>query len=240
MTGHLKRLVAPGSWHISRKTKTYITKTAPGPHNFYAMPVGVWLRDHMGFALTLREAKQILNKRAIIVNGRAATDPRMGIGIFDIVAIPSIGKQYRILMDASGYLCSQEITPEEAKTRLCKIRNKTIVPGGKVQLNLLYGANILADNTYKPKDSVIVSLGQEDRFAILDHIPFASGNYAVVIGGRHSGRIGKIIEIMKMQGNVPNRVILEDEAEKCRFDTIEEYIFVVGRDAAAAAKWGAA
>jgi small subunit ribosomal protein S4e len=217
-----------------------VTKTGPGPHNSYAMPMGVWLRDHMGYALTLREAKQILNKRAIVVNGRAVTDPRMGIGIFDIVAIPSIGKQYRILMDDSGYLCSREITPEEAKTRLCKIRNKTVVPGGRVQLNLLYGANILADNTYKPKDSVIVSLGEEDRFTILDHIPFAGGNYAMVIGGRHSGRIGKIVEIMKMQGNVPNRVILEDETDKSRFDTIEEYIFMVGRDAAAAAVWGAA
>jgi small subunit ribosomal protein S4e len=239
MTGHLKRLAAPGAWHISKKTNTYVTKTAPGPHNRYAMPVGVWLRDHMGLALTMREAKQILNARAILVNGKAVRDFRMGIGIFDIVAIPSTGRQYRITMDPSGYLSSREISAEEAKTRLCKIRNKTVVAGGKVQLNLLYGANILADNTYKPKDSVVVSLADENRFAILDHIPFASGNYAVVIGGRHSGRIGRIVEILKMQGNVPNRVILEDEAEKCRFDTIEEYTFMVGRDAAEAAKRGA-
>jgi SSU ribosomal protein S4E len=70
--------------------------------------------------------------------------------------------------------------------RLCKIENKTVVPGGKVQLNLRYGANIIADNTYKSNDSIVISLKPEDRFKILEHYPFAAGNMATIIGGRHS------------------------------------------------------
>jgi hypothetical protein len=36
MSDHLKRLRAPDSWHIAKKTNTFVTKTVPGPHN--AMP----------------------------------------------------------------------------------------------------------------------------------------------------------------------------------------------------------
>ena len=50
MGDHLKRLNAPDSWHIAKKTTKFITKTAPGPHNANAMPITVWLRDHMGMA----------------------------------------------------------------------------------------------------------------------------------------------------------------------------------------------
>ena len=55
---HLKRYAAPDSWHVSKKKNTYVVKTAPGPHNDSAMPVAVWLRDHMNLAMTMREARR--------------------------------------------------------------------------------------------------------------------------------------------------------------------------------------
>ena len=33
MSHYLKRLVAPGSWHIPKKVQKFVMKTAPGPHN---------------------------------------------------------------------------------------------------------------------------------------------------------------------------------------------------------------
>jgi small subunit ribosomal protein S4e len=238
---HLKRYAAPDSWHVSKKTRTYVVKTAPGPHNADAMPVGVWLRDHMGFARTMREVRQILNAGSVIVNGKACKDPALGIGVFDIVSVPGIGKHYRILPDKRGRYRSIEISPEDAKTRLAKIRDKTVISKGRVQLNLAFGANIIADNTYKPKDSVVLTLGETEgkkRFSIVDHFPYAVGNMAMVIGGRHSGSVGRIVEIRREVGAVPNRVILEDPATKARFDTIEEYIFMVGRAEPAVKAWG--
>ena len=249
MSNHQKRMTTPGSWRIAKKTNTYVTKTAPGPHDKTAMPIVVWLRDHMGFALTMREAKQILNQKAVLVNGRPAKDTKLGIGIFDVISIPRVGKHYRIMMNPAGYFTSQEISAEEANVRLCKIQDKTIVPGGKVQLNLLYGANVLADNSYKPMDTIVLTLNEkteggegaaQERFTIVEHYPFAVGNYAIVIGGRHAGMIGKIVEIQKTHSSVPNRVILEDEAGQCRFDTIQDYVFTIGRDAGAAKRWGIA
>ncbi|MDI9633828.1 MAG: 30S ribosomal protein S4e [Methanolinea sp.] len=238
MSDHLKRLNAPDSWHVAKKTSKFITKTAPGPHNANAMPIAVWLREHMHLAANAKEVRQILHQRDVIVNGRPCRNPRMGIGIFDIISIPRINKHYRILRDKNGRHRTIEIDAESAKTRLEKIRNKTIVPGGKVQLNLRSGANVLADNRYKPGDSIVLSLEPENRFAILDHFPFAVGNMAMVIGGRHSGRVARIVAIEKVPGSVPNRVILEDPSDGSRFETIDEYIYMVGREEPALKEWG--
>ena len=238
MSDHLKRLRAPDSWHIPKKTNKFITKTAPGPHNANAMPITVWLRDHMGFALTKKEVKQILSQKDIIINGRPCRNPSMGIGIFDIISLPKIGKHYRILRDKKGRHKTIEIDAESARTRLAKVRGKTIVPGGKVQLNLRYGANILADNRYSPGDSVVISLSDEDRFTIIDHFPFAVGNMAMVIGGKHSGKIAKITGIQKIPGSVPNCVTLTDASTGTMFDTVETYIYMVGRETPALSEWG--
>jgi small subunit ribosomal protein S4e len=237
MSNHLKRLNSPVSWRIAKKANKFVTKTAPGPHSAGAMPVAVWLRDHMGIARTMKEIKKILSDRSVIVNGRPCRDPRMGIGVFDIISIPKMGRNYRILLDKKGNFISVPIDDEAAKSRLCKIAGKTVIRGGRIQLNLRYGANLIADNTYCPKDSVVLSLEEENRFAIVDHFPFAVGNTAMVIGGKHSGKVGRIAEIVKVPGSIPNRVYLEDESGD-RFDTIEDYIFMVGREQPAVAEWG--
>jgi small subunit ribosomal protein S4e len=238
MGDHLKRLNAPDSWHIAKKTKKFITKTAPGPHNANAMPITVWLRDQMGLARNLKEVKQILHQNDVIINGKACRDPRMGIGIFDIIALPKINRYYRILRDKNGRHVSIPIDAEAAKTRLCKIKNKTIIAGGRVQLNLRYGANIIADNTYKSNDSVVISLQPEDRFKIIDHFPFAAGNMAMVIGGKHSGKVARILEIVAVPGSVSNKIVLRDETTGITFDTISPYIYMVGTTTPAIAKWG--
>ena len=54
MSNHLKRLVAPGSWHIPKKVQKFVMKTAPGPHNAGALPMAVLLRDRMGIARTMK------------------------------------------------------------------------------------------------------------------------------------------------------------------------------------------
>lgn len=79
----------------------------------------------------------------------------------------------------------------------------------------------------------MVTLGDpetgEGRFQIIDHFPFTEGNVAMVVGGKHSGKVGRIVEIIKTASSVPNRVVLVDDSADERFETIEEYIFMVGR-----------
>ncbi len=100
------------------------------------------------------------------------------------------------------------------------------------------GSNILGDNTYKPKDSVVLSIEPESRFNIVDHFPYAIGNMAMVIGGRHSGKIARIKAITVVPGSVTNRVQLEDEKTKENFETVETFVYMVGRETPALAEWG--
>ncbi|WOF15506.1 30S ribosomal protein S4e [Methanoplanus sp. FWC-SCC4] len=240
MSNHIKRLNAPTGWRIAKKQNVFITKTAPGPHNKNAMPMVVWLRDHTGLALNMKEVKKILSSRSIIVNGKVCTDPKMGLGVFDIVAIPKMEKYFRILRNKKGDYVSVDISEEDAKTRLCKIADKTIVKGGKIQLNLRYGANILVDSQeYKPKDSVVLNIAEGDgHFTVVDHFPFAEGNVAMIIGGRHSGKVGKITKINVIPGSISNRIYLVEEKSGEEFDTVEDYTFMVGKSESVIKEWG--
>ncbi len=239
MSNHLKRLNSPGSWRIAKKTNTFVTKTGPGPHNASAMPMALWLRDHMGMALTMSEVKRILKSRAVFVNGAVCTDPKLGIGVFDVIALPSVDKYFRILRAKRGDIVSVPITAVAAQSRLCKVLDKTIVKGGKIQLNLRFGANILVDTQeYKPRDSVVVSLNPENKFAVIDHFGFKEGNTAMIIGGRHSGKVAKITRIDILPGSIPNRVVLAENETGVAFETIEDYVFMIGREESAICEWG--
>ena len=239
MSGHLKRMVAPASWRLARKEETFITKTRAGPHDAGALPIAVWLRDRMGLARTMKEVKLILSSRSVLVNGRPCRDPRMGIGIFDIISIPTTDQHYRVLLDKKGRIVTVPVDGEAAKTRLARVAKKTVVTGGKVQLNLAHGANVLAaDHSVKSKDSVVLSLEPENRFAVVDHFPFAVGNMAMVIGGRHAGRIGRITGITPIPGGTPNKVTLEDATDGESFETIDGYCYMVGRETPALSSWG--
>lgn len=238
MSDHLKRMVAPSSWRLARKEETFVTKTRAGPHNAGALPMAVWLRDRMGFARTMKEVKLILANRAVLVNGRPCRDPRMGIGIFDIISIPATDQHYRVLLDKKGRIVTVPIDADAAKTRLARVAKKTVVRGGKVQLNLQHGANVLADHGVRSKDSVVLSLEPENRFEVVDVFPFAVGNMAMVIGGRHAGRIGRITAITPIPGATPNTVTLEDTTDGTSFETIDDYCYMVGRETPAVSSWG--
>ena len=84
---------------------------------------------------------------------------------------------------------------------------------------------------------IVLSLEPETRFKIVDHFPFAVGNMAMVIGGGTQEKLPESL-ISSDEGSVPNKIILEDEATKTRFDTISPYIYMVGKQMPAVAAWG--
>ena len=238
MGHHLKRVVSPNSWGIARKSNKFVTKTSPGPHNKNALPVAVWAREQMGIARNMKEIKHILREREILVNGRAVRHPQMGIGIFDIVSIPKSGRHYRILRDKKGRHVTIPIGEDAAASRLVKITNKTTVTGGKTQLNLRDGSNIITDKSYKSGDSIVLSLKEGEKNQIIDHFPFQTGYMAMIIGGRHSGVVARITELITVPGSISNRVILTDESSGESFETIDEYVVMVGRESPAIDSWG--
>jgi len=221
---HQKRVASPKSWPIARKTQQWAAKASPGPHSAEgSIPLLFVVRDFLKLADNSRETKRILNEGGVLVDGAVRKDHKFPVGIFDVVSVPSMDKQYRLLQDAKGRFNLHELEPGEAR-KLNRIENKTILNGGVLQLNLNDGTNKIADGEYNTGDSIILSLPEKE---IADRIEFKEGNLAMVIGGSHSGEVGSIKEIKIVRSSRPNRVIISGKEE---FETTANHVFMIGTD----------
>ena len=201
-----------------------MANSKPGPHSAKgSIPLVVVVRDLLGLVDNSREAKRVLHEGGVLVDGKARKDPNFPVGIFDVISVPALDKKYRLLSDAKGRFDLTELEAGEVR-KLCRIENKTILRGGKTQLNLNDGTNILAEGDYAPGSSVILSIPEKE---IADVIEFKEGNLAVVVGGTHSSEVGAIKEIEVVRSSRPNRVIISGKED---FETTVDHVFMIGRD----------
>jgi small subunit ribosomal protein S4e len=224
MSRHKKRITIPKSWPIPRKTNKWVAKTSPGPHSAEdSIPLLTVVREMLNLADNAREARRILYEGQVLVDGTVKKDYKMPVGIFDVISLPLLDRQYRMLKDARGMFYLSLLEPGKVR-KLARIENKTTMPGGKQQINLSDGSNLLAEGEFKTGDSLVLSIPDKQ---IEDRIEFKVGNTAMVMGGKHSGQMGKIKEIQVVRSSRPNRVTISGEKD---FETIVDYVYMVGRD----------
>ena len=221
---HQKRLSVPKSWKIGRKGYKWVSTTRPGPHSqARSLPLGIIIRDILKLVDNSREGKRILSEGKVLVDGIPRKDLRFPVGLFDVITLPLINESYRMVQDEKGRLVLHKLN-ETNVNKLCRINNKITLKGGKVQLNLSDGTNILGSNEYRTKDSLILSVPDKQ---VVKHLQFKVGNLAMVVGGQHSGEIGKIKEIREVKSSRHNTVTISGEKD---FETIENYVIVIGED----------
>ncbi len=229
MSKHLKRLATPRSWTISRKTNVYTTKPAPGPHAIeHAVPLGTVLRDYLGLAATGREARTAIGHGKVLVDGRVVKEHKLPVGFMDVVTVPAMKKSWRAVVDDKSRIRFVEVADKEAGWKLCQINNKSTVRGGKTQLNLHDGRNILVKkDDYKTGDVLKLELPSQK---IIGHHKFEEGAEVLVTGGRHAGEIAPIGTIEVTRSHKPNLVHLKDGDNS--FTTVKHYAFPLGGDKA--------
>lgn len=221
---HQKRLSIPKSWKAGKKGYKWVSTTRPGPHSqARSLPLGIIIRDILKLVDNSREGKKILSEGKVLVDGIPRKDLRFPVGLFDVITLPLINETYRMFQDEKGRLALHKLN-ETNVNKLCRINNKTTLKGGKVQLNLNDGTNILGSSEYGTKDSLILSVPDKQ---IVKHLQFKVGNLAMVVGGQHSGEIGKITEIREVKSSRHNTVAIFGETD---FETIEDYVIVIGED----------
>ncbi|MDD2438956.1 MAG: 30S ribosomal protein S4e [Methanosarcinaceae archaeon] len=221
---HQKRLSIPKSWRFGKKANKWVTATQAGPHSRErSLPLGVIIRDILKLVDNRREAKRVLAEGKILVDGIPRKDVKFPVGLFDVISIPLMEVEYRVLQDEKGRLSFHKLS-EAGANKLCRIDNKTTIKGGKIQLNLSDGTNILGSNAYKTKDSLILSVPDKQ---VVKRLEYKVGNLAMVVGGKHSGEIGTIKEIKEVRSSRHNTVIISADTE---FETIEPYVFVIGEE----------
>jgi len=219
-SNHLKRLAMPRSWPLTRKTSVWVTRAAPGAHALETcMPINVIIRDILGFARSTREVRHILHNGLALVDGRVCKDTRRGVGLMDVLTIGE--NNYRCIIDSRGRLQYHPISSNEASWKVCRIDGKTTIKGGKTQVSLHDGRNILCDDAaeYNTGDSVKISLPSQD---VIEHIRFAEGTRCFLTGGSHVGEYAEIKDYIIKRSSMPNEVQFET------FGTTMDNVFAVG------------
>ncbi|MCQ2970734.1 small subunit ribosomal protein S4e [Methanobrevibacter gottschalkii] len=224
---HLKRYKAPKSWPIHPKEDTWTVKPSAGSHSINdSIPLTLVIRDVLKLADNAREAKRIINSGNIFINGIIVKDYKFPVGFMDVLDIPKTEESYRVLLDRKGRLQLKLI--EDASAKLSKIVNKTTIKGGKTQLNLHDGKNVIIDeDAYSVGDVICLKVPEQE---IVEAYPLQEGATILVTGGKHTGELGTVSEIIENKSTNPNTIIIENSA-KDEFLTLKEYAFVVGNDA---------
>jgi small subunit ribosomal protein S4e len=233
---HLKREKSPRFWRIHPKESQWAVKPVPGPHSQdTCIPLSSLLRDVLGYAKTTRESKIILAQNRVSVDGKIRRDHKFPAGLMDVVELPDANMSYRVLPAVGKGLTAVRIPKDEAKHKLCRIEDKTSLKKGRVQLNLHDGRSITIpvqdprspqEDTYKTRDTVRISIPTQK---ILGHLKFAVGAYAIVTSGRNLGRHGKIMKLEPSTSARTATALIEDPSGN-RFETIADYLFVVGEE----------
>jgi len=218
----MKRLTAPRTWPVPRKTSKWIAKPSPGPHPVeQSLPVIIVLRDMLHHCDTAQEAKQIIGGRNILVDGRIVTDPKFPVGLMDVVSIPKTKENFRMLKDRRGRLVLTRIGSDESRWKLVRIENKVVVRGGKVQLNLHDGRNLLIEkNEHRTGDVLKIELPGQKVLASFQQVP---GSLAMLTGGSHVGEMATVAGFEEKKNPMPNLVKFKEG-----FSTIKPYVFVIG------------
>ncbi|PSP55077.1 30S ribosomal protein S4e [Halobacteriales archaeon QS_1_67_19] len=224
MTKHQKRLSVPKSWPVERKTETFTVKADSGPHGEDGVPLLVLLRDVLGYVQSRKEARYALDQGNVLVNGDENVSEDRPIGMFDIVAFAEREEYYRVFPDEGGRLALTPIDADAADSKLGKIEDKTKVSGGRTQLNLHDGQNLLVedDSEYSAGDSIVIS---NDDNEVVAHFPYEEGSLVTAVRGAHAGEIGEVDEIQVTPGSGSNNVTVETDDGS--FETVEEYVVVI-------------
>ena len=218
MTFRLKRGAAPRTWTVPRKGTKWLKRPGPGPHaQDQSMPLLLVLRDVRRIVATAREARILLRSGAVRVDGSVAKDLDRGVGLMDTLSFAApLDAHYRMVKDRRGKLALVPIPSTEAGLKLGRVRFKHAAKGGRLQVTLHDGRNLLlpATTPYRVGDSVKISVpGQK----VVEHLPLAPGALAYVSGGTHVGQLARVERVEVRNSSQPNLVHFKEG-----FSTVKE------------------
>ncbi|KDQ61365.1 hypothetical protein JAAARDRAFT_30789 [Jaapia argillacea MUCL 33604] len=210
---------------LDKLSGTYAPRPSPGPHKLReSLPLTVFLRNRLKYALTGREVTMIVMQRLIKVDGKVRTDPTFPAGFMDVVTIEKSGEHFRLLYDVKGRFTIHRITPEEASYKLLKVKKAAVGNKGVPYVVTHDGRTIrYPDPNIKVNDTVKFDIEQGK---ITDFVKFDTGNIVMVTGGRNMGRAGVIVHREKHIGGF-DIVHVKDSLDRT-FATRITNIFIIG------------
>ncbi|MFH1224782.1 MAG: hypothetical protein V1676_03180 [Candidatus Diapherotrites archaeon] len=220
-----KRLSVAKARFLPRKSSVWAIRVRAGPHSkASSVPAGFVLREILGVCRTLGEAKMILNKGEMKINGKVRKSHGFAVGLFDIVELKSSNKRYRVMFDGKRRIVLGEINAKGKLEGIAKVTGKGNVKGGKVQLHTSSGITLLAGkHDAKVGDSIKLEMPENKISGIYS---MKEGNTAYITGGTHTGVIAKITKVV--EGTMARGKLVSLEAKGSEFGTAEKNVFVIG------------
>ncbi len=216
-----KRQMIPRVVKIPRKEYFWGVSALPGAHKRdESIPLLHLLRDYLKLGDKEREISRILTNGLVKVDGKVVRQKRFSVGFMDLVSIPSIKKNYRIVYDRLGRLTPVEETEESSRIKPRKLVNKVTIKGGKTMLVFHDGTNKVSDIDIETGDVAVFNL---DKKSIDGVVKLNEGAKVFLTGGNHVGSISTVKSVEVSKSSRANLVHMEDG-----FATVEDYVFPVG------------
>jgi small subunit ribosomal protein S4e len=212
---------------LDKLSGVFAPRPSPGPHKLReCLPLIILLRNRLKFALTRREVTLICMQRLVKVDHKVRTDITYPAGFMDVVSIDKIANgTFRLLYNTKGRFTLQQITPQEAKYKLCKVRRLQLGAKGVPYIALHDGRTIRYPHPdIKVNDTVKLDLesGKIETF-----VKFEVGNLCTITGGRNLGRVGVIISRERHPGSF--EIVHVKDAAGQSFATRISNVFVIGK-----------
>ncbi|MGM5482887.1 MAG: hypothetical protein ACQESF_05470 [Nanobdellota archaeon] len=222
---HLKRINAPRTWNINRKKNTFITRPMPSGHRMkHSVPLVVLFRDMLKKVKTTNELEYIINTREVYINSKRAYSPRQAVGLMDVVRLPEIKENYRVVLNSSGQLDYVSVDEKESKIMPLVVKNKTKIKGGKTQVNFTDGSNMLVDkDEYTTQDVLFFDFLNNK---IVKHLKFEKGAVVYFTRGKYVGTTAVIQEISE------KGVLYKRDGSTFETGNVldKDYTFLVGKE----------
>lgn len=222
---HQKAISSPSTFPVERKRRSWVIKPSPGGYpKDDCIPLGVIIREVLGYAETMKEVRSILHKGLCKVDGKVVKDPGLPLGVFSVLALDD--RFFRLVPSKGGFKLLK-IEAEEANKKLCRIEDKTMVKGNKLQLNLNDGKNIEVEPEFGAGTGTGVLLDLKNM-KITETVEQKAGIKVMLVRGKNRGKICELKESKEVFGSGENRVLVETEAGEV-LDLPKSLIFPIGK-----------
>ena len=202
---HVNRHNIGKFWTIPRKGSKYLALASHDKKD--SMPLVVVLRDVLKLIKNKKELQRLINEKQVQINHKEIRNTNYPVCLFDIISLLPSKKHYQASLSKHKKMIFNEVPSKDAESKIFKIISKKILPGKKLQINLMHGKNLISNEKAKTGDSVLLNLKDNK---IIKIIPMENGKNAFVIKGKHAGYNGKINEIMERGGKSIAKITSEE------------------------------
>ncbi len=190
---------------IVRKGSKYVAMARS--HLREAVPVVIAIRDMLNLAKTAKEVREMIKQKKLKVNGRMVVELNESIQLFHIL---EADKAYQLSLSPAGRFIFVET---KAKDRLAKILGRSLISGGKIQIHLHDGTNIIGKKEHAVQDSLYLDISNKP----VKHVAFGKGSKVFATAGKYIGQEGKIVsyeagvctvQFPEIKATIPARMVV--------------------------------